>query len=59
MHSLLELVSASEMEMKKAVSEGVYLDYIVKDGQFYVTFMSTVREDMDKVLYRIISYQYT
>jgi hypothetical protein len=51
MHSLLELVSASEMEMKKAVSEGVYLDYIVKDGQFYVTFMSTVREDMDKVLF--------
>ena len=47
---LAELVSASEMEIKKAISEGVYLDYVVKDGQFYVTFMSTVREDMDKVM---------
>ncbi|CAB4014654.1 disks large homolog 5-like [Paramuricea clavata] len=42
------------MEIKKAVSEGVYLDYIVKDGQFYVTFMSTVREDMDKVKHSIL-----
>ena len=49
MYFLAELVSASEMEIKKAVADGVYLDYVVKDGQFYVTFMSTVREDMDKV----------
>ena len=49
---LTELVSASEVEIKKAVADGVYLDYVVKDGQFYVTFMSTVREDMDKVAYR-------
>ena len=53
MHSFLEPVSASEMEIKKAVSDGAYLDYVVKDGQFYVTFMSTVREDMDKVYYMI------
>ena len=50
---LTELVSASEVEIKKAVADGVYLDYVVKDGQFYVTFMSTVREDMDKVAYTI------
>jgi hypothetical protein len=47
------------MEIKKAVSEGVYLDYVVKDGQFYVTFMSTVREDMDKVYLYNMPYQCT
>lgn len=42
-------MSSSEVEIKKGISEGVYLDYVVKDGQFHVTFMSAVREDLDKV----------
>lgn len=45
----LELTSASEAEIKKAISEGLYLDYVVKDGLFYVTLMSTIKDNMDKV----------
>ena len=46
---ILELVSASEIELKKGVADDLYLDYMVKDSQHYVTFMSTVKEDMEKV----------
>ncbi|XP_028405044.1 disks large homolog 5-like isoform X2 [Dendronephthya gigantea] len=49
-----QLVSSSEMEIKKGVSEGAYLDYVFKDGQFYVTLMSAVREDLDKVKHSIL-----
>lgn len=46
---ILELISSCEADIKKAVTDGVYLDYVLKDTQYYVTFMATVSENMEKV----------
>ena len=49
MFKFLEAVSLTEAEIKKGVADGAYLDYMVKDGQYFVTLMSTLKEDMEKV----------